>query len=44
MSKINSLLLLAADATTGAASAADSLEDVSPYASLISALTTFLPS
>lgn len=43
MSKINSLLLLAADAANGAASAADTLEDVSPYASLLSALTGFLP-
>ncbi len=39
MSKINSLLLLAADAS----SAADSLGDASPYASFISAITTFLP-
>ena len=43
MSKINSLLMLAADAAGSAADAADSLQDVSPYASLISALTTFLP-
>ena len=43
MSKINGLLMLAADAATDVATAADTLEDVSPYASLISALTTFLP-
>ncbi len=43
MSKINGLLMLAADAAGSAADAADSLQDVSPYASLISALTTFLP-
>ena len=43
ISKINSLLLLAADAANGTASAADTLEDVSPYASLLSALTGFLP-
>lgn len=43
MSKINGLLMLAADAAGSAADAADSLKDVSPYASLISALTTFLP-
>ncbi len=42
MSKINSLLMLAADAANSATDAANTLEDVSPYASLISALPTFL--
>ena len=40
MSNINGLLMLASDA---ASAAADTLEDTSPYASLISAITTFLP-
>lgn len=42
-SKINGLLMLAADAANAAADAGNDLQDVSPYASLISALTTFIP-
>lgn len=40
MSNINGLLMLTSDA---ASAAADSLGDASPYASFISAITTFLP-
>lgn len=42
-SKINGLLMLAADAANAAADAGNDLQDVSPYASLVSALTTFIP-
>ncbi|MBQ6809130.1 MAG: preprotein translocase subunit YajC [Clostridia bacterium] len=35
--------MLAADAANAAADAGNDLQDVSPYASLVSALTTFIP-
>lgn len=43
MSKVKGLLMLAAENSTDVSAAADTLEDVSPYSSLISALTTFVP-
>ena len=43
MHNFNRLLMLAADAASSAESAADGLQDVSPYASIVNALTGIVP-